>query len=191
MRPTRIEPLTLFANRALDSGELFLRRRSLYPAELRVQRCQRRNAVLHYYRRNRMKSQFPGEKTAGRTVERGGVQSFLPVAPLSSRAGLCMQGAVTRRLCRAAPHIVPHPAFRLRNIRPACRQSAAPAQQDVCTAYRSSSLTPSSIRHSLYSCSAAIASNSSTSVISEAGREAYSSSISCALHSTGLPPASL
>ena len=27
MRPTRIEPLTLFANRALDSGELFLRRR--------------------------------------------------------------------------------------------------------------------------------------------------------------------
>ena len=35
MRPTRIEPLTLFANRALDSGELFLRRRPLYPAEVR------------------------------------------------------------------------------------------------------------------------------------------------------------
>ena len=36
MRPTRIEPLTLFANRALDSGELFLRRRPLYPTELRA-----------------------------------------------------------------------------------------------------------------------------------------------------------
>ena len=32
----QVEPSTRFANRALDSGELFLRRRSLYPAELRV-----------------------------------------------------------------------------------------------------------------------------------------------------------
>ena len=32
----QVEPSTRFANRALDSGERFLRRRSLYPAELRV-----------------------------------------------------------------------------------------------------------------------------------------------------------
>ena len=30
----QVEPSTRFANRALDSGERFLRRRSLYPAEL-------------------------------------------------------------------------------------------------------------------------------------------------------------
>ena len=35
MRPTQVEPLTLFAIRALDSGELFLRRRTLYPTEVR------------------------------------------------------------------------------------------------------------------------------------------------------------
>ena len=32
----QVEPSTRFANRALDSGELFLRRRPLYPAELRA-----------------------------------------------------------------------------------------------------------------------------------------------------------
>ena len=31
----QVEPSTRFANRALDSGERFLRRRPLYPAELR------------------------------------------------------------------------------------------------------------------------------------------------------------
>ena len=36
MHPTQVVPSTRFANRALDSGERFLRRRSLYPAELRV-----------------------------------------------------------------------------------------------------------------------------------------------------------
>lgn len=36
MRPTQVEPSTRFANRALDSGERFLRRRSLYPTELRA-----------------------------------------------------------------------------------------------------------------------------------------------------------
>ena len=33
----QVEPSTRFANRALDSGERFLRRRPLYPAELRDQ----------------------------------------------------------------------------------------------------------------------------------------------------------
>ena len=33
----QVEPSTRFANRALDSGELFLRRRPLYPTELRAQ----------------------------------------------------------------------------------------------------------------------------------------------------------
>ena len=37
MRPTQVEPSTRFANRALDSGERFLRRRPLYPTELRAQ----------------------------------------------------------------------------------------------------------------------------------------------------------
>ena len=32
----QVEPSTRFANRALDSGERFLRRRTLYPAELKV-----------------------------------------------------------------------------------------------------------------------------------------------------------
>ena len=31
----QVEPSTRFANRALDSGERFLRRRTLYPAEVR------------------------------------------------------------------------------------------------------------------------------------------------------------
>ena len=37
MRPTQVEPLTRFAKHATDSVELFLRRRTLYPAELRRQ----------------------------------------------------------------------------------------------------------------------------------------------------------
>ena len=42
----QVEPSTRFANRALDSGELFLRRRTLYPAELRAHVRLRR--ITHY-----------------------------------------------------------------------------------------------------------------------------------------------
>ena len=55
----QVEPSTRFANRALDSGERFLRRRSLYPAELRMQFLSRfrLKPPIRYYRRNWDKSQ--------------------------------------------------------------------------------------------------------------------------------------
>ena len=45
----QVEPSTRFANRALDSGELFLRRRSLYPAELRVQKLENGPSTVTYF----------------------------------------------------------------------------------------------------------------------------------------------
>ena len=63
----QVEPSTRFANRALDSGELFLRRRSLYPAELRVHVP---NAV--HYSTHREKAQRPIRRSGKKAEKRIG-----------------------------------------------------------------------------------------------------------------------
>ena len=68
----QVEPSTRFANRALDSGELFLRRRSLYPAELRVQRNSR------FPREAGHRLLIIGE--TGRIVNRNQSPSEMPIA---------------------------------------------------------------------------------------------------------------